>query len=106
MLSASLSLQLFHLVFMFFFCQLQILATGALGGRFDHEAGNLNVLYRYPDTRIVLLSDDCLIQLLPKTHRHEIHIQSSLEGPHCGLIPIGTPSAKTTTSGLQWDLSK
>ncbi|AEE27490.1 unnamed protein product [Arabidopsis thaliana] len=84
---------------------LQILATGALGGRFDHEAGNLNVLYRYPDTRIVLLSDDCLIQLLPKTHRHEIHIQSSLEGPHCGLIPIGTPSAKTTTSGLQWDLS-
>ncbi|XP_023645463.1 thiamine pyrophosphokinase 1 isoform X1 [Capsella rubella] len=83
----------------------QILATGALGGRFDHEAGNLNVLYRYPDTRIVLLSDDCLIQLLPKNHLHELHIQSSLEGPHCGLIPIGTPSAKTTTSGLKWDLS-
>ncbi|XP_010474874.1 PREDICTED: thiamine pyrophosphokinase 2 isoform X3 [Camelina sativa] len=83
----------------------RILATGALGGRFDHEAGNLNVLYRYPDTRIVLLSDDCLIQLLPKTHLHEIHIHSSLEGPHCGLIPIGTPSAKTTTSGLKWDLS-
>ncbi|AEC10463.1 unnamed protein product [Arabidopsis thaliana] len=83
----------------------RILATGALGGRFDHEAGNLNVLYRYPDTRIVLLSDDCLIQLLPKTHRHEIHIHSSLQGPHCGLIPIGTPSANTTTSGLKWDLS-
>ncbi|XP_020870423.1 thiamine pyrophosphokinase 1 isoform X1 [Arabidopsis lyrata subsp. lyrata] len=85
--------------------RLHILATGALGGRFDHEAGNINVLYRYPDTRIVLLSDDCLIQLLPKSHRHEIHIQSSLEGPHCGLIPIGTPSAKTTTSGLKWDLA-
>ncbi|KAG7591002.1 thiamine pyrophosphokinase thiamine-binding domain [Arabidopsis thaliana x Arabidopsis arenosa] len=85
--------------------RLHILATGALGGRFDHEAGNLNVLYRYPDTRIVLLSDDCLIQLLPKSHLHEIHIQSSLEGPHCGLIPIGTPSAKTTTSGLKWDLA-
>ncbi|ESQ36645.1 hypothetical protein EUTSA_v10008492mg [Eutrema salsugineum] len=86
-------------------CRLQILATGALGGRFDHEAGNLNVLYRYPDTRIILLSDDCLIQLLPKTHRHEIQIQHSLQGPHCGLIPIATPSAKTTTTGLQWDLS-
>ncbi|KAG2322542.1 hypothetical protein Bca52824_015755 [Brassica carinata] len=86
-------------------CRLQILATGALGGRFDHEAGNLNVLYRYPDTRIILLSDDCLIQLLPKTHRHEIQIQPSLQGPHCGLIPIGTPSAKTTTTGLQWDLT-
>ncbi|CAN8295850.1 unnamed protein product [Cochlearia groenlandica] len=84
---------------------LQILATGALGGRFDHEAGNLNVLYRYPDIRIVLLSDDCLIHLLPKTHRHEIQIHSSLQGPHCGLIPMGSPSAKTTTTGLQWDLS-
>ncbi|WZZ19882.1 hypothetical protein YC2023_121269 [Brassica napus] len=86
-------------------CRLQILATGALGGRFDHEAGNLNVLYRYPDTRIILLSDDCLIQLLPKTHRHEIRVQPSLQGPHCGLIPIGAPSAKTTTTGLQWDLN-
>ncbi|KAF3495548.1 hypothetical protein DY000_02051776, partial [Brassica cretica] len=85
--------------------KLQILATGALGGRFDHEAGNLNVLYRYPDTKITLLSDDCLIQLLPKIHRHEIHIQPSLLGPHCGLIPIGAPSAKTTTTGLQWDLT-
>ncbi|KAL0697240.1 hypothetical protein Bca4012_053362 [Brassica carinata] len=85
--------------------KLQILATGALGGRFDHEAGNLNVLYRHPDTRITLLSDDCLIQLLPKTHRHEIHIQPSLLGPHCGLIPVGAPSAKTTTTGLQWDLT-
>ncbi|KFK42645.1 hypothetical protein AALP_AA1G022000 [Arabis alpina] len=82
----------------------RILATGALGGRFDHEAGNLNVLYRYPDIRIILLSDDCLIHLLPKSHRHEIQIQASLEGPHCGLIPIGTPSAKTTTTGLKWDL--
>ncbi|KAJ0236222.1 Thiamine pyrophosphokinase 1 [Hirschfeldia incana] len=85
--------------------KLHILATGALGGRFDHEAGNLNVLYRYPDTRITLLSDDCLVQLLPKTHRHEIHIQPSLQGPHCGLIPIGAPAARTTTTGLQWDLT-
>ncbi|PON96571.1 thiamine pyrophosphokinase [Trema orientale] len=56
--------------------------------------------------RIVLLSEDCLIHLLPKTHQHEIHIQSSVEGPHCGLIPIGMPYGKTTTSGLEWDLSK
>uniref|UniRef100_A0A2P2P658 Thiamine pyrophosphokinase 1 isoform X2 n=1 Tax=Rhizophora mucronata TaxID=61149 RepID=A0A2P2P658_RHIMU len=55
--------------------------------------------------RIILLSDDCLIHLLPRTHRHEIYIQSSIEGPHCGLIPMGTPSQATTTTGLQWDLS-
>ncbi|XP_043710040.1 thiamine pyrophosphokinase 1 isoform X1 [Telopea speciosissima] len=82
-----------------------ILATGALGGRFDHEIGNINVLFRFSNIRIILISDDCLIHLLPRTHQHEIHILSSVEGPHCGLIPIGMPSAKTTTTGLQWDLN-
>ncbi|KAJ9696485.1 hypothetical protein PVL29_008621 [Vitis rotundifolia] len=82
-----------------------ILVAGALGGRFDHEVGNINVLYRFSTMRIILLSDDCLIHLLPRTHHHEIHIQSSVEGPHCGLVPIGTPSGSTTTTGLQWDLN-
>ncbi|KAB5569445.1 hypothetical protein DKX38_003238 [Salix brachista] len=82
-----------------------ILVAGALGGRFDHEAGNINVLYRFSTIRIILLSDDCLIYLLPRTHHHEIHIQSSVEGPHCGLIPIGMTSVSTTTTGLQWDLT-
>ncbi|KAK8960898.1 hypothetical protein KSP40_PGU005686 [Platanthera guangdongensis] len=83
---------------------LRILVVGALGGRFDHEVGNINVLYRFSNKRIILLSDDCLIYLLPKTHWHEIHIQS-VEGPHCGLIPVGAPASATTTSGLQWNLS-
>lgn len=83
-----------------------ILVVGALGGRFDHEIGNINVVCRFSTTRIVLLNDDCLILLLPSTHRHEIHIQSSVEGPHCGLIPIGSPSSKTTTTGLHWELSE
>lgn len=82
-----------------------ILVAGALGGRFDHEVGNLNVLYRFSNIRIILLSDDCLIHLLPKTYRHEIYIHPSVEGPHCGLIPLGTPSSRTTTTGLQWDLT-
>lgn len=82
-----------------------ILVVGALGGRFDHEIGNINVLCRFSATRIILLSDDCLIQLLPSTEHHEIHIQSSVEGPHCGLIPIGASSGSTTTTGLQWDLN-
>ncbi|KGN44926.1 thiamine pyrophosphokinase 1 isoform X1 [Cucumis sativus] len=82
-----------------------ILVAGALGGRFDHEIGNINVLCRFSTTRIILLSDDCLIHLLPRTHHHEILVHSSVEGPHCGLIPIGMPSGSTTTTGLEWDLS-
>ncbi|KAJ1262587.1 hypothetical protein BS78_09G119800 [Paspalum vaginatum] len=81
-----------------------ILVLGALGGRFDHEMGNINVLHLFPDIKIVLLSDDCLIFLLPRTHTHEIHIEQSIEGPHCGLIPIGMPSTSTTTTGLRWNL--
>ncbi|PIN11317.1 Thiamine pyrophosphokinase [Handroanthus impetiginosus] len=80
-----------------------ILVAGALGGRFDHEVGNINVLCRFSSMRIILLSDDCLIQLLPSSHHHEIRIQHAFEGPHCGLIPIGGPS-KSTTTGLQWNL--
>ncbi|XP_062198508.1 thiamine pyrophosphokinase 2 isoform X3 [Phragmites australis] len=83
-----------------------VLVTGALGGRFDHEAANINVLYAFSDMRIVLLSDDCLIRLLPKTHCHELYIKSSVEGPHCGLFPVGAPSASTTTTGLKWNLSE
>ncbi|XP_020573789.1 thiamine pyrophosphokinase 1-like isoform X2 [Phalaenopsis equestris] len=83
-----------------------ILVLGALGGRFDHEIGNINVLHRFSNVRIILLSDDCLIFLLSKTHRHEIYIESSVEGSQCGLIPIGAPSARTTTHGLKWDLSE
>ncbi|KAL3517452.1 hypothetical protein ACH5RR_020041 [Cinchona calisaya] len=82
-----------------------ILVIGALGGRFDHELGNINVLYRFSAMRIILLNDDCLIQLLPSTHCHEIHIKPSIMGPHCGLAPMGMPSRNTTTTGLQWDLS-
>ncbi|XP_031399369.1 thiamine pyrophosphokinase 1-like isoform X3 [Punica granatum] len=84
--------------------KLCILVAGALGGRFDHEVGNINVLCRFKDTRIILISDDCLIHLLPKAQNHEIHVLSSVVGPHCGLIPIGMPSRSTTTTGLQWDL--
>lgn len=81
-----------------------ILVTGALGGRFDHEMGNINVICCFPSTRIILLSDDSLIQLLPSKHHHKIHIHSSVEGPHCGLIPIGMVAGRTSTTGLQWNL--
>ncbi|KAL0459681.1 UNVERIFIED_CONTAM: Thiamine pyrophosphokinase [Sesamum latifolium] len=82
-----------------------ILVAGAHGGRSDHEIGNINVLCRFPSMRIILRSDDCFIQLLPCSHHHEIHIQSTVEGPHCGVIPIGGPSKRSTTTGLQWNLS-
>ncbi|MCO5602814.1 hypothetical protein L7F22_056953 [Adiantum nelumboides] len=91
-----------------FFCcqQLNIHVVGALGGRPDHEFGNLNVLCSFPKTRIILLSDESMAFLLSKEFTHKIHINPSIEGPHCGLIPLGMPSTSTTTAGLKWNLEE
>ncbi|MCO5572933.1 hypothetical protein L7F22_026694 [Adiantum nelumboides] len=85
---------------------LNILVVGALGGRLDHEFGNLNVLFSFPKTRIILLSDESMAFLLSKEFTHKIHINPSIEGPHCGLIPLGMPSTSTTTTGLKWNLDE
>ena len=65
---------------------------------------NFNVLFSFPDLRIILLNDESMIYLLVKEICHHIHIDSELEGPHCGLVPIGAPSSCTTTTGLKWNL--
>ena len=79
--------------------------VGALGGRFDHEVANLNVLWTFANSmRIVLFSEESTLTLLPTGYVHEIQVDPSFEGPHCGLVPIGAPSLSTTTTGLHWNL--
>ncbi|CAK9209311.1 unnamed protein product [Sphagnum troendelagicum] len=85
---------------------LKILVVGALGGRFDHEAANIDVLHTFANVlHIVLLSEESSLTLLAPGYLHKIHINCSFEGPHCGLIPLGAPSTSTTTTGLHWNLS-
>ena len=90
----------------FIYLQLKLVVVGALGGRFDHEAANINVLHTFAkDMQIVLLSEETSLTVLPAGHMHEIHVDCSFEGPHCGLVPIGAPSLSTTSTGLRWNLS-
>jgi thiamine pyrophosphokinase len=85
--------------------QIKLLVLGGLGGRFDHEAANINVLYTFANVlHIVLLSEESSLTLLPSGYLHEIHVNRSFEGPHCGLVPLGAPSTSTTTTGLHWNL--
>eukprot|EP00897_Mesotaenium_endlicherianum_P009784 jgi/Mesen1/8834/ME000053S08243 len=84
--------------------RLKVLVVGALGGRFDHEAGNMHVLFCFPQLAISLLSDDNLVALLPRGFRHVIRPRATWQGPKCGLIPLGAPSLSTTSTGLQWNL--
>lgn len=85
---------------------LKILVVGALGGRLDHEFGNLNVLQTFSTTKIILLNDENMTYLLSKEFAHKIYINSSIQVPYCGLVPLGAPSASTTTTGLKWNLEK
>ncbi|KAI9277194.1 thiamine pyrophosphokinase [Phascolomyces articulosus] len=84
-----------------------IVAIPAIGGRLDQSMQNINILYTMlneVERRTILVSDDSLTVLLDKG-THHIHCQPDLEGPTCGLIPIGAP-ATLTTRGLKWNLGK
>eukprot|EP00288_Rhodomonas_lens_P020160 CAMPEP_0177690750 /NCGR_PEP_ID=MMETSP0484_2-20121128/935_1 /TAXON_ID=354590 /ORGANISM="Rhodomonas lens, Strain RHODO" /LENGTH=290 /DNA_ID=CAMNT_0019201319 /DNA_START=227 /DNA_END=1096 /DNA_ORIENTATION=- len=79
----------------------QVIVLGAFGGRIDHEFSHYAVLYKYPQTDIVLVSHKRAAFLLrPGTHQ----IHTSLLGHNCGLIPLGEPVANVQTQGLKWDL--
>lgn len=35
---------------------------------------------------------------------HIIHVDQTLLGPTCGLLPVGVASSRLSTSGLEWNL--
>lgn len=82
--------------------------VGAFGGRFDHEAANIAALFaedlRCAFKQMVLIGEDSLALLVPAGGKCTIDVVSPLEGPKCGLLPIGGPS-DVTSSGLHWDLA-
>eukprot|EP00039_Didymoeca_costata_P030051 m.27695 g.27695 ORF g.27695 m.27695 type:complete len:235 (-) comp7922_c0_seq1:1063-1767(-) len=66
-----------------------ILILGALGGRFDQEFANLNSLYKFStqDQELVLLGLGNAVRFVP-CGKSTFPV-SKLEGPNCGLLPIG-----------------
>ncbi|CAO3597598.1 unnamed protein product [Absidia cylindrospora] len=82
-----------------------VVAMPALGGRFDQTIASINMLYFMKDEverKVILISDENLTVLLDKGSHH-IHCLRDLEGPTCGVMPIGSP-ATITTKGLKWNL--
>ncbi|CAO3627106.1 unnamed protein product [Cunninghamella echinulata] len=83
-------------------------ALPALGGRFDQTIASIHVLYMAQEwkekRRMILVSDENLTILLNKGISH-IHCLQDIEGPTCGILPIGSP-AILTTKGLKWNLEK
>jgi len=84
--------------------KITVLALGAFGGRFDHEMAAINACFEWqPFAKIMLFSEENLGFLLPPgTHR--IFPNHQIEGPTCGLLPIGSAVSSVTTRGLKWNL--
>mmetsp|Transcript_11503 Transcript_11503/g.15003 ORF Transcript_11503/g.15003 Transcript_11503/m.15003 type:complete len:316 (-) Transcript_11503:421-1368(-) len=85
--------------------KMTVLALGAFGGRFDQEMASINACFEWQTfERIMLVSEDNLgFLLVPGVHK--IVPNHFLEGPTCGLLPIGGPISSVTTKGLKWNLS-
>lgn len=80
---------------------------GAFGGRFDQEMASFDCLYRWAGfAQFRLYSDDNLATLLVPGTNHEIKVRKDLEGPHCGLLPLGGKCEEVTTTGLRWNLER
>ncbi|XP_065838796.1 thiamin pyrophosphokinase 1-like [Oscarella lobularis] len=85
-----------------------ILVLCSTGGRLDHVMAIVQTLYiandMEPDIPVLLVSDNSLSFLLQPGH-HVINVKSKMRGDWCGLVPMGKPCERVTTSGLKWNLN-
>jgi thiamine pyrophosphokinase len=99
-----------------------LIVLGALNGRFDHCIASINTVFLLrdgrihlddgvggdgvPDLRRVWLVSDMSVATVLGKGLHRIVVMPSVEGPTCGLMPLGVTEAKCVTKGLRWDLGE
>ncbi|RHZ79632.1 hypothetical protein Glove_143g46 [Diversispora epigaea] len=83
----------------------EIIALGAFGGRVDQAMSNIHYLYKLKDERRIYLWSDQNMAFLLNKGKHQIQCDLNVEGPNCGIIPIGIERAIVTTTGLEWNLA-
>ena len=81
-----------------------VVAFGAFGDRFDHELASINVLHRYRKFSRLILMGERMTACLLMPGRHVLMPNALIEGPTCGLLPIGGSVDGVWTSGLRWNL--
>lgn len=72
-----------------------------MGGNFSQEMAVYHACWSMMDRQIMLIGENAVVLFLaPGKH----HI-SSPKGAKCGIVPLGEPCLRTTTTGLKWNLS-
>ncbi|KAJ7475797.1 thiamine pyrophosphokinase Thi80 [Mycena latifolia] len=83
-----------------------IILLGGLSGRLDQTIHTLSYLHKLRKTRkrVFAVTDDNIGWTLD-AGEHTIHVDHSVLGPTCGLLPVGIDSTLLSTTGLRWNLS-
>ncbi|XP_074397352.1 thiamine pyrophosphokinase 1 isoform X3 [Zonotrichia albicollis] len=89
-----------------------------ISGDFDSIQPEVKEYYKVKGCELIETMDQDLtdftkcLQILQKKiekkglqGKHKLHVDTGLEGPWCGLIPIGSPCESVTTTGLRWNLT-
>jgi len=85
---------------------LSTIILGGMGGRYDQEIATLHILYKWTRRfeRMVIFNQFSSAFLLLPCYLHEIVPVDGIEGPVCGLLPLGAAVNSISTEGLQWNL--
>ncbi|KAJ3114644.1 hypothetical protein HDU96_001843 [Phlyctochytrium bullatum] len=89
------------------YARYELVVLGALGGRFDQTMASVNALFAIGSARkSYLVCNHSVVILLTPNFEHRIECDRSIEGPTCGLIPVGCHVAHMVTEGFKWNLDK